>query len=89
MNVHDRRWRTHTACGMRTPPTVRVHLSTLKHDSDAHRRFLRYAYAIFCPYGCVGTPRGLKHAVGHGLMRIADFGYSAQTAGSVSIRVSV
>ena len=55
-----RRWRTHTACGLRTPPTVRVYLSTLIHDSDAHRRFLRYAYAIFRPSGCVGTPRGLK-----------------------------
>ena len=73
--------------GMRTPPTVRVHLSTLIHDSGAHIRFLRYAYAIFRPFGCVGTPRGLKHAAGDGLMRIADFGYFAQIAGSVSIRV--
>ena len=63
---------------MCTPPTVRVHLSTLLHDSDAHRRFLRYAYAIFRPSACVGTPRGLKHAVEEGLMRIADFGYFAQ-----------
>ena len=74
---------------MRTSPTVRVHLSTLIHDSDAQRRFLQYAYAIFRPSGCVITPRGLKHAVGDGLMRIADFGYFAQIAGSVSIRVSV
>ena len=37
----------HTACGMCTPPTLRVHSSTLTHDSDAHRRFLRYAYTIF------------------------------------------
>ena len=79
----------HTACGMRTPPTERVHLSTLIHDSDAHRQFLRYAYAIFRPSGCVGPPRELKYSVGDGLMRIADFCYFAQTAGSVSIRVSV
>ena len=46
-------------------------------------------YAIFRPSGCVGTPRGLEHAVGHGLARIADFGYFAQSAGSVSIRVPV
>ena len=57
-----RRLRTHTACDMRTPPTVRVHLSTLIHDSDAHRRFLRYAYAIFRPSGCVGTPRGWRRS---------------------------
>ena len=81
-----RRWRTYTVCGMRTPPTVRVSSSTLIHDSDAHRRFLRYAYAIFRPSECVGTPRGLKHADGDGLKRIADF---VQSVGSVSIRVPV
>ena len=75
----------HAVGGVRTP----WHLSTLIHDSGAHKRFLRYAYAIFRLSGCVGTPRGLEHAVGDGLMRIADFGYFAQTAGSVSIRVSV
>ena len=74
---------------IRPTTTVRVHLSTLIHNSAAHRRFLRYAYAIFRPSGCVGLPCGIKHAVGDGLMRIADFGYFAQTAGSVSIRVSV
>ena len=89
-----RRWRTHTACGMRTPPTVRVHLSTLIHDSDAHRQFLRYAYAIFRPSGCVGTPRGLKQAVGDGLLRIADFGYlpkpraACQSASQCDCRLS-
>ena len=84
-----RRWRAHNACGMCTTPTVRVHTSTLVHDSDAHRRFLRCVYPIFRPSGCVGTLRGLEHAVGDGLARIADFGYFAQSAGSVSIRVPV
>ena len=74
---------------MRAPPTVRVHSSTLIHDSDAHRRFLRYAYAIFRLSGCVGEPRRLKHAVGDGLTWIAHFGYFAQSVGSVSIRVPV
>ena len=59
------------------------------HDLDAHIRFLRYAYAIFRSSGCVGTRRRLKHAIGHGLMRIADFGYFAQTAVSVAIRLPV
>ena len=86
---------TRTVGGVRTPravcatPTIRVHSFMLIHDSDAHRRFLRCVYAIFRPSVCVGTPRGLEHAIGDGLARIADFGYFAQSAGSVSIRVSV
>ena len=65
---------------------------TLTH---AHTRFRRSQLIStvcvyhFCPSGCVGTPHGLKHAVGHGLTRIADFGYFAQSAGNVSIRVPV
>ena len=91
MSVHVayRRWRAHTACGMCTTPTVRVHSSTPIHDSDAHRRFLRCVYAIFRPSWCVGIPRELEHAVGDGLARIADIGYFAHSAGSVSIRVPV
>ena len=87
---------TRTVGGVRTPHALCVrHLRYVcTHPRSytiqtGHRRFLRCVYAIFRPFGCVGTQRGLEHAVGDGLARIADFGYFAQSAGSVSIRVPV